>query len=57
MEICATLALKVLVTTIDALGHSQNNYSKVGRDGGHRVSKIRASTTYPMPYHKGFKLQ
>ena len=28
-----------------------------GRDGGCRVSEVRAGTTSPMPDHKGFKLQ
>ena len=29
----------------------------MGGDGGCRVGKVRASTTSPMPDHKGFKLQ
>ena len=40
-------SLTVLVATIDA----------VGGDGGCRVGKVRASTTSPMPDHKGFRLQ
>ena len=57
------LTLKVLVTTIDPLGHfKQDNYSTVGGDGGRRVGEVRADTTSPdttspMPDHKGFKLQ
>ena len=52
------LTLKVLVTTIDALEHfEQDNYSTVGGDGGCRVGEVRAGTTSPMPDHKGFKLQ
>ena len=52
------LTLKVLVTTIDALGHFKlDNYSTVGGDGGCRVGEVRAGTTSPMPDHKGFKLQ
>ena len=47
---------KVLVTAIDALGHfKQSNCSIVGGDGGHRVGKVRAGTTAPVPDHKGFK--
>ena len=52
------LTLKVLVTTIDALGHvKQDNYSTVGGDGGCKVGEVRAGTTSPMPDNKGFKLQ
>ena len=32
----------------------QDNYSTVGGDGGSRVGEVRASTTSPMPDHKGF---
>ena len=42
------LTLTVLVTTTDA---------QVGGDGGCRVGEVWASTTSPMPNHKGFKLQ
>ena len=49
------ITLKVLVTTIDALGHfKQDNHSTVGGDGGCRVGEVRAGTTSPMPDHKGF---
>ena len=52
------LTLKVLGTTIDALGHFKQDYhSRVGGVGGCRVSEVRAGTTSPMPDHKGFKLQ
>ena len=34
-----------------------DNWCTVGRDGGCRVGEVRASTTSPMPDHKGFKLQ
>ena len=52
------LTLKVLVTTIDALGHfKQDNYITVGGNGGCRVGEVRAGTTSLMPDHKGFKLQ
>ena len=45
---------KVLVTTIDALGHfKQDNYSTMGGNGGSRVGEVWASTTSPMPDHKG----
>ena len=46
--------------TIDALAWDtlkQDNYSTVRGDGGGRVGEVRASTTSPMPEHKGFKLQ
>ena len=52
------LTLKVLVTTIDALEHfEQDNYSTERGDGGGRVGEVRAGTTSPMPEHKGSKLQ
>ena len=52
------LTLKVLVATIDALGHFETTYySTVRGDGGGRVGEVRAGTTSPMPEHKGFKLQ
>ena len=52
------LTLKVLVTTIDALGPlKQDNYSTVGGDGGCRIGEVRAGTTSPRPDHKGFMLQ
>ena len=50
----------MLVMTIDALAWDtlkEDNYSTVRGDGGGRVGKVRASTTSPMPEHKGFKLQ
>ena len=36
---------------------NQDNCSTVGGDGGCRVGEVRASTTSPIPDHKGFKLQ
>ena len=33
------------------------NYSTVRGDGESRVDEVRASTTSPMPEHKGFMLQ
>ena len=43
------------------LSHSktfkQDNDSTVGGDGGCRGGEVRAGTTSPMSYHKGFKLQ
>ena len=52
------LTLKVLVTTIHQDKYvKQDNYSTVGGDGGCRASEVRASTTCPMPDHKGFRLQ
>ena len=36
---------------------NQDYYSTVGGDGGCRVGEVRASTTSPMPDHRGFKLQ
>ena len=35
----------------------QDFYSTVEGDGGCMVGEVRASTTSPMPDHKGFKLQ
>ena len=35
----------------------QDNYSTVRGDGRGWVGEVRAGTTYPMPDHKGFKLQ
>ena len=35
----------------------QDNYSTVRGDGEGRVGEVRAGTTFPMPEHKGFKLQ
>ena len=35
----------------------QDNYNTVRGNGGCRVSEVQASTTFPMPDHKGFKLQ
>ena len=52
------LTLTVPVTTIDALQHFETEYdSTVRGGGGSRVGEVRASTTSPMPEHKGFKLQ
>ena len=52
-----TLTLKVLVTTIDALGHlKQDNFSTVGGDEECRIGEVRAGTTSPMLHHKGFEL-
>ena len=45
------LTVNMQVTTIDAPRYLQHS----GR--GCRVGKVRASTTFPMPDHKGFKLQ
>ena len=53
------LTLMVLVTTMmhrDTL-KKQHNYSTVRGDGEGRVGEVRASTTSPMPKHKGFKPQ
>ena len=53
-----SLTLTVLVATIDALQHfEQDNDSTVRGDGRSRVGEIRAGTTSPMPEHKGFILQ
>ena len=35
----------------------EDNYSTVGGDGGCRDGEVQASTTSPIPDHKGFKLQ
>ena len=42
---------------INSYSASHDNWCTVGGDGGYRVGEIRASTTSPMPDHKGFKLQ
>ena len=36
---------------------SRDSWCTVGGDEGCRVGEVRASTTSPMPDHKGFKLQ
>ena len=36
---------------------SRDNWCTVGGDGGCRVGEVRAGITFPMPEHKGFKLQ
>ena len=36
---------------------ASDNWCTVGGDGGCRVGEVRASTTSPMPDHKGFELQ
>ena len=48
MKMGLSLTLKVLVATIDA------QWEGMGDVG---VGEVRASTTSPMPDHKGFKLQ
>ena len=35
----------------------QDNYTTVGGDKRCRVDEVRNGTTFPMPDHKGFKLQ
>ena len=52
-----TLTLKVFIMTVHWDTFKQDNCSTVGGDGGCRVSEVQASTTSPMPDHKGFKLQ
>ena len=42
---------------VNSYSASHDNWCTVGGDGGCRVSEVRASTTSPMPDHKGFKLQ
>ena len=42
---------------VNSYSASRNNWCTVGGDGGCRVSEVRAGTTFPMPDHKGFKLQ
>ena len=50
LDNCSVLTLKVLVRTIDALGHLQTgNYNTVGGDGGCRIGEVQAGTTSPMP--------
>ena len=58
INITQLLTLAVPVMAIDTLQHlKQDNDSTVRGDGGSRVGEVRASTTSPMPEHKGFKLQ
>ena len=42
---------------LNSYSASCDNWCTVGGDEGCRVSEVRASTTSPMPDHKGFKLQ
>ena len=42
---------------ISSYSASHDKWCIVGGDGECRVGKVRASTTSPMPDHKGFKLQ
>ena len=42
---------------VNSYSASHDNWCTVGGDGGCRVGEVRASTTSPMPDHKGFKLQ
>ena len=52
------LCSKALVWTTDALALSRIKfYSTAGGEGGCRVSEVRVSNTFPMPDHKGLKLQ
>ena len=45
------------MTEVNSYSASRDNWSTVGGDGGCRVGKVQASTTSPMPDHKGFKQQ
>ena len=57
LDLCK-LTLKVLVTTIDALGHFEaGKLQHSARGWGGRVGEVRAGTTSPMPEHNDFKLQ
>ena len=42
---------------VNSLSAGHDNWCTVGGDGGCRVGEVRAGTTFPMPDHKGFKLQ
>ena len=44
-------------TIINFYSASHDNWCTVGGDGGCRVGEVQTGTTYPMPDHKGFKLQ
>ena len=43
--------------SINSYSASHDSWCTVGGNGGCRVGEVRASTTSPMPDHKGFKLQ
>ena len=49
------LTIKVLVMTIDALGHFKTGYRQ-HNGSACRVGEVRASTTSPMHDRKGFLL-
>ena len=57
----ATASSASIVATAMKLMHwdsfKQDTFSTVGGDWGCRAGEVRASTTSPMPAHKGFKLQ
>ena len=63
LEICSTRRKNSEVSnllksfTVTLKSASRDNSCTVGGDGGCRVGEVRASTTSPMPDHKGFKLQ
>ena len=42
---------------VSSYSASRDNWCTVGGDGGCRVGEVRAGTTSPMLYHKGYKLQ
>ena len=49
--------LGVVWRCVNSYSASRDNWYTAGGDGGCRVGEVRASTTSPMPDHKGFKLQ
>ena len=51
------LLVMLLKNIINSYSASHDNWCTVGEDGGCRVGEVQASTTSPMPDHKGFKLQ
>ena len=55
-EVCILTSISAQ-QALDIIALLCDNYNTVGGDGGCRVGEVRASTTSPMPDHKGFKLQ
>ena len=49
--------LHMISFPVNSYSASHNNWCTVGGNGGCRVGEVRAGTTFPMPDHKGFKLQ
>ena len=48
---------RITLGIFNSYSASHDNWCTVGGGGGCRVGEVRAGTTFPMPDHKGFKLQ